>query len=389
MHVLLLPSWYSTADKPWRGAYFADQARALNRHGLRAGIAFVERRSLSRLTPASIIASHFQVTSSDEDRVPTLRMKGWSTFAQTNAGAMLWVELTRRLVRAYVAEHGVPDVIHGHAAMWGGHAAMLCARDLGRPFVVTEHASSILNLDIARANRPRVAAIYRNAARVVAVSDALKASVDCVAGREVAEVVPNAIDTRSFRVPPSPRSTRPFVFLAVGDLVPAKRADMLIRAFARVHANAPETQLVIAGGGGGKQRLQDLADSLGVRDFVELTGALTRAEVRQRMWQSNALVVSSDFETFGVVLVEALSTGIPAIATRCGGPEEIITPDLGTLVDCGDESALASAMTSIIGRSFDSSHLHEAVARSYGYEEVAQKLCTIYESAASRRRAVA
>ena len=89
MHVLFLPSWYSMADKPWRGAFFRDQALALTRHGLRTGIAFVERRSLSRLTPAALVRQHFQITSRDEDRLPTVRMKGWSTFAQTTTGSLV------------------------------------------------------------------------------------------------------------------------------------------------------------------------------------------------------------------------------------------------------------------------------------------------------------
>ena len=48
MHVLFVPSWYSTVDKPWRGAFFRDQATAIKRLGLDVGVAFVERRSLSR-----------------------------------------------------------------------------------------------------------------------------------------------------------------------------------------------------------------------------------------------------------------------------------------------------------------------------------------------------
>jgi len=66
-----------------RGVFFSDQARSLARHGLRTGLAFVERRSLSRLSPFALLESHFQIVSRVEDQIPTVRMKGWSTFAQT------------------------------------------------------------------------------------------------------------------------------------------------------------------------------------------------------------------------------------------------------------------------------------------------------------------
>lgn len=389
MHVLLLPSWYSTCDKPWRGTFFKDQALALAHHGLRAGIAFVERRSLSRITPAGLVSHHFQITSDDEDGVPTLRMKGWSTFAQTTTGSMIWSALTRRLVRAYVAIHGVPDLIHGHAAMWGGYAAMFSARELGIPYVITEHSSSIMTLDLSRSDRRRVAQAYRNAARVLAVSGALKASVDCMAGSEVAEVIPNTVDTAYFHPPDAPRRRRPFVFLAIGDLLPGKRFDMLIRAFARLHRNDPATRLVVAGEGKERFRLRELTWALRIADVVELTGPLSRDRVRRQMWNANALVVPSAFETFGVVLIEALATGIPVVSTRCGGPEEIVTPNLGVLTDGDGEAALHRAMAAVAERDFRPASLRDSVGHRFGYEPVAQRLCDLYDNAAGRKREVA
>jgi glycosyltransferase involved in cell wall biosynthesis len=389
MHILLLPSWYDTVDKPWRGTFFKDQALSLMKHGLRVGIAFVERRSLSRLRPMDLLRHRFQITAGEEHGVPTVRMKGWSTFAQTTAGALVWTSLTRRLVASYISSYGVPDVIHGHAALWGGYAAMLVARDHSRPYLVTEHASSILILNVSRGDSRRVRDTYRNASRVIAVSEALKASVDCVAGRPVADVVPNTVDPSFFRLPPEPRRTRPFVFLSVGDLVPSKRTGLLIRAFARLHKQNPQTRLVIVGAGRQAPKLSDLTNALELDGVVTFTGSLTRPGVRQQMWDANALVVSSDYETFGVVLLEALSTGIPVIATRCGGPDDIITPDIGALIACNDEEALARAMSDFVARSFDPLHLRASVTRRFGYDEIARRLCEIYDAAATNRREVA
>jgi len=318
-----------------------------------------------------------------------MRMKGWSTFAQTTAGALLWAELTRKLVRAYAAECGVPDVIHGHAAMWGGYTAMLCARDIGKPYVVTEHASSILTLRVSRPDRRRVAATYRNAARVLAVSGALKESVDCLAGRPIAHVLPNTVDSDYFTLPVQPRTARPFVFLAVGDLVPSKRTDLLLRAFAGLRRTDPQVRLVIVGGGRESDKLQELMHALDLSDAVELTGPLTRPAVRRRMWEANALVFPSDFETFGVVLLEAMSTGLPVIATRCGGPEEIVSAGAGTLIDCNDEAALVRAMSEMVAGSFDPLHIRNSVIRRFGYDAVARRLCDIYDSVRSARQEVA
>ncbi len=290
--------------------------------------------------------------------------------------------LARRRVRSYVACYGVPDVIHAHGSMWGGYAAMLCARELRRPYIVTEDADSILTLDISRGDRRRVVEVYRHAKRVIAVSDALKASIDCIAGAPIAEVVPDTVDSTYFHLPPAPRQSRPFVFLTVSDLSPSKRVDLSIRAFARLHASEPHTRLVIVGSGKESSRLRELTHTLGVPDVIEFTGAIPRAAARRRMWDANALVLSSDFETFGVALIEALSTGLPVIATRCGGPEEIVTPDLGALVECNDGAGLARAMGEILRRDFDAAELRFNVTRRFGCAEVSRRLCEIWQQVA-------
>ncbi len=383
MHVLFLPSWYDTIDKPWRGTFFRDQALAMDRHGVRAGVAFVERRSLVNLTKASIPQHHFQIASDEEDGIPTMRMKGWSTLAQTTTGALIWCALTRRLVGAYVSRYGVPDIIHGHAALWGGYAAMLCARELRRPYVVTEHASSILMDQISPRARAYAKTVYHNARRVLAVSDALRRSVDRIAQTQIAEVVPNAVDTSFFSLPLRRRPPRPFVFLSVGDLVRSKCTEMLIRAFHRLHVNDRLTRLVIVGEGKERERLRSIARS----DAIEFTGSLSRTAVRSRMWQANAIVLPSNFETFGVVLIEAFSTGLPAIATRCGGPEEIVQPENGELIPRNDEETLLNAMTAIRNRRFDPVALRESARTRYDYSVVAQRLFHIYDLVLGHSRA--
>ena len=345
--------------------FFRDQARALIRSGAHAGVAFVERKSFSTFSPAAAMRQRFQIESQSEDGIPTVRMKAWGVFPQTMRGAMAWCWLTRRLVREYVAIHGMPDVIHGHGALWGGYAAMLSARDLGLPYVITEHASAVMTGEISAMKRAIVEDVYRNAAAVVAVSRALQRAIGD------AEVIPNCVDEEFFR-PVARRSRSPFTFLFAGDLVRSKRVDLLLRAFARGRAGA---RLVIVGTG---------RQAYPHHDGVRFTGALDRAGVREEMWRANALVLPSDYETFGVVLIEALATGLPVIATRCGGPQEIVTRDDGILVDCGDEAALAGAMASIRRRTFSADRLAASAAARFGYKAIAPRLWDVYQSVVRR-----
>jgi glycosyltransferase involved in cell wall biosynthesis len=386
MHILHLPSWYSTPDKPWRGTFVRDQALALSAAGVQAGVAFVERRSLSRFNGLNLAVNHFQTDARDEDGLPTMRMKGWSTFAQTLPGSLLWSRLMRRLVESYAMVYGVPDVLHGHAALWGGHAAMLASRSLGRPYVVTKHSSMILTRRLSPSMRAHAADVYRNAATVIAVSRNLKDSVDAVAGTPIAEVIANTVDSDYFTQPPTRRRDGTFTFLTVCDLVDYKRVDLLIRAFAHIHVRRPATRLVIAGTGKEARRLRVLAAAITPAGSVRFTGPLARWQVRQWMLEAHALVLCSDIETFGVVLIEAMATGMPVIATRSGGPEDVVTPDTGLLIDCDDSDALQRAMAEVLRGRFDPIAIRNSVRRRFGYSVIASQLCGLYDRLLLGRR---
>ena len=80
---------------------------------------------------------------------------------------------------------------------------------------------------------------------------------------------------------------------------------------------------------------------------VEFPGLLNREEVRNIIQESHVVVSSSIIETFGVTLIEGMSCGKPVIATRSGGPEEFVTPEVGILIPTDDITALANAMKSM------------------------------------------
>ena len=168
MHVLFVPSWYPTADRPWSGIFIQNQAVAVARAGARVGTVFVEQRSVRAVSPSRLRESHFQTVCSKDQDVTVLRMKAWNTFAQTRIGAKAWVALSERLVKAYVDRFGIPDVLHAHVALWAGTVGIHMRRTLDRPCVVTEHSSQILRMDVNRAERRAAAQVYREADAVLA-----------------------------------------------------------------------------------------------------------------------------------------------------------------------------------------------------------------------------
>ena len=119
---------------------------------------------------------------------------------------------------------------------------------------------------------------------------------------------------------------------------------MLLEAFAAAFRAHPGIRLVIAGSGALMDALKLQCQSLGIGEQVEFSGMLDRASLRLRLTEADVFVLPSLFETFGVVVIEAMSCGKPVIATVCGGPEHIVDGSTGLLIPAGDAEALSRAM---------------------------------------------
>lgn len=138
------------------------------------------------------------------------------------------------------------------------------------------------------------------------------------------------------------------VIVAAGRLVPVKRYDLIIQAFARVAAAHPDWQLRIYGKGEEQAALRRLIESLGLWNNVFLMGAATPMEAE---WVKGSIgVAASNFEPFGMTIVEAMRCGLPVVSTDCPyGPGEIIKDGVdGRLVPVDDADALGEALLDLV-----------------------------------------
>ncbi|WP_216590725.1 glycosyltransferase family 4 protein [Streptomyces brasiliscabiei] len=152
----------------------------------------------------------------------------------------------------------------------------------------------------------------------------------------------------------APRSTaepsdlRAPLVIAAGRLYPVKRYDLLIEAFAKVVAERPEWRLRIYGKGPERANLRTAIDTSGLNDHVFLMGPYASLDAE---WaKASVAVVSSEWESFGMTILEAMHAGVPVVATDCPhGPGEIITDGTdGLLVPPSDPNALATGLLRLI-----------------------------------------
>lgn len=133
--------------------------------------------------------------------------------------------------------------------------------------------------------------------------------------------------------------------LFVGNLLPVKAPDFLLRAFARIAAACPEARLALAGRGPLRSALEAQAAALGLAERVRFLGPLDAAAVADWMRAADLLVMTSRNEGLPNVILEAQACGLPVVATRVGGIHEVVDePWKGELTPPGDVSAWSAAV---------------------------------------------
>lgn len=285
------------------------------------------------------------------------------------------------------------DIIHAHFSYPDGVAAALLGRRYGVPVVITEHAPWRPNwMDRSSVVRKQAVWAAKQSVFQIAVSQSVRDTITHFTGTpEKVRVIPCGVDGSAFTLPDSETMRKPNQILFVGFINFNKGIDILLDAMRRVIALKPEAKLVVVGGAFfhntkmQERRLRYMAQDLESSGHVDFVGHRSPDEVARYMRESALLVLPSRAESFGAVLVEALGCGTPVVSTRCGGPEDIVTENVGVLVPKEDANALALAILRVLerGAEYDSAMLRAYALENFSWERVANRVIDLYAEAIS------
>ncbi|MCA0049703.1 glycosyltransferase family 4 protein [Mesorhizobium sp. B283B1A] len=221
--------------------------------------------------------------------------------------------------------------------------SLAASRGLGLDVVVSERNNPALQ-DVGPVWRFLRAKLYPSAFGLVTMTTGAL-NYFSPAMRRRSWVIPNPVDLPATGKP----RRNGAVLVAVGRLVPQKGFDLLLKAFANIRRDFPEWKLVIWGEGPDRAELEAERDRLGLQGCVEMPGVTSRPGI----WveTADAFVLSSRYEGWGIVLLEAMAAGLPVISFDCQwGPREMVDNEKdGLLVENGSVDALAQGLRRLLG----------------------------------------
>jgi len=303
------------------------------------------------------------------------------------AGAFMFARIMPRLRELHRAQR--LDVIHAHGALPCGHAAMLVSKELNIPFVVSVHGLDAFSTVQVGGRfgewcRRISRLVYQAACRVICVSEHVRDAVlEGMAQNCRTSVVYNGVDPERFS--PLPGSAPgELKILSVGNLIPVKGHEALIRAMASLRPEFLQLELAIIGEGGERSRLETLAKDLNVADKVQFLGRQSRARVVDAMRNCTIFALPSRYEGLGCVYLEAMSCGKPVIGCRGQGIAEIIQEGKsGFLIDPDDDQGLESILGTLLRQPAQYRHVgriaRDTILHGFTLEQQAKNLARIYE----------
>ncbi len=280
------------------------------------------------------------------------------------------------------------DIIHAHFTWPSGYAGVKLGKNFGVPAVVTAHGYDVYDLPFRdKYYSEKIIWTLKTCDHVMTVS---RSNLNIIIGKlgvpeNKVSLIPNGFDGMLFRPMDKKHARKELglpldkkIVLSVGNLVPIKGHEFLIRASRAVLNNKKDVLFVIVGGGPLRKKLESLVGELGVGEHFLFTGPRPHEEIPLWMNAADLFVLPSLSEGNPTVMFETLGVGLPFIGTTVGGiPEVIISEDYGLLCPPADPDCLAEKILRGLDKEWDKERIIE-YAIQYCWTNISVRILDIY-----------
>jgi glycosyltransferase involved in cell wall biosynthesis len=395
--------WYPQHANDTQATYVHDINRHLVRRGHSVTVVTPGDRSLARsdmFDGVKIVRFPLELPPDlTYGRVAQSRVSWLGKFARVVVMAH-YMEAQHRAILTEVRENG-GDVIHAHWAIPTGPAAVLAARKLQLPSVITMHGGDVYvnpeqgyDFPTRWYVRPALRWTLRHAGALTAITeDCRQHALRAGAPAEHIRLVFNGTDLRRFS--PDDNGSHgdarfgPNMIFACRQLFPRKGIRFLLEAAAALKPQFPDLKIVLAGDGFERPELVRLAAELGIASDVTFLGWVPNADLPQYYRAAAVSVIPSLEEGFGIPAAEAMGCEVAVVASDAGGLPEVVENGVtGLVVPRGDATALAQAIGSLLADPQRRRRMGQAgrarALRLFDWDRSAEQFEEIYREVASR-----
>lgn len=281
------------------------------------------------------------------------------------------------------------DLIDAHFYYPDGVAASIIARKLDKPFVCTARGSDINLYRQSPTPRRLLQKTFSQASANIGVcGDLTEQMIELGADRQTTRVIRNGVDLQRFSVVDRNVARKHLgiehsglLLLSVGNLIELKGHHLIIRML----KDLPEAQLVIVGSGPMREELEQLAANLGLAERVRFAGQQPHESLKYWFSAADALILASSREGWANVLLEAMASGTPVVATRVNGtPEVVAAPEAGRLADQRNVEHLAKALRDLLANYPERSAVRR-YAENFSWDETTQRQLALFSEIRGRK----
>jgi len=358
MNIFIIPSWYPEKNNKISGIFTYEQAKAISEHSFDNNVivslwgqednGYLNRNLFQNFNKLIwYIKSRRDQIKKDNNYYEIFNPQIHWTKRLPFGGINRLVKVNRKNLELAQEKIGKIHIIHAHVSYPAGYIAYILSKELDIPYIITEHMAPFPFKNYLVNNRPiiEITTSIKNANAVIAVSPFLDKELFHY-GFQDSIIIPNLVDENVF-YPNDLNQNSKFTFLTTGVINERKGIDLLIKAISLWNPDSSKVHFRIIGKADKDCKFKKLAEDLKISNLIEWIGEVNREDIPNYFRNSDAFVLFSRYETFGVVYAEAIASGIPFVSTPCGGVEFIYNEEVGILTKDFEINSLCDSLESI------------------------------------------
>lgn len=373
-HIVFISRWYPSDNDKMLGLFVRNHALAAVSAGYKVTVVYAtpsNQKSYGRNE------TKINLDSENFAEVITYYKSG------TRTGIFQQLLAFYKSFKLAVKTRGRPDLIHAHILTRVALIAAFYAKLYKVPYVITEHWSRYYDENFGYSGALRKYLTQKVISKATSVSTVSNRLYKSMINRGLTfkqVILPNVVDTEVFNIGKKENSVFTFVSISCFE-EKSKNLKLLIDAGAKLRERDIDFEIMFIGDGSDRKLIEDYAETHSFK--AKFLGLKSQVDAGLLIKKAHCLVVSSNYETFGIVAYEAMATGLPVISTDVADLKEFIDKDNGIVVPVKDVEALSQAMHMVIKNfeNYNPYKIRERVEEFCSVKAIAGKLDEIYVKA--------